>query len=411
MVVPLSTIRELDHLKSRSGLAGRNARRAVRFLDGVPDEEGRIIDPKVVSLRSIDSNPWSDLSIPTEWDPFRTEADTELLVLAHSAGTLVTNDTILRVKARHLGIRTMGFQPPPVREEPPFTGVLEITQERFGVDVWYGKKGEGVYPLEVLELDLIKDLCPNQFLVVKGTDIVLRFRGEDKTLLKVQEHNHIKKFKPRNLEQRLALDLLLDPEVHLVTLLGRAGGGKTLCALAAGVHQTMAKRTYQSMVVTRPILPMGRDIGYLPGGLDEKLGPWLQPIKDNLKWLLGDGDASRKGKEHLENTIAHLQDTGLLEVQAMPHIRGRSISRSWLLVDEAQGTTAHEIKTILTRPGEGTKVILTGDIDQIDHPDLNAHTNGLSLVVDKFRSSNLAGHVTLVRGERSPLATLASKLL
>jgi PhoH-like ATPase len=223
------------------------------------------------------------------------------------------------------------------------------------------------------------------------------------------------RIQPRNREQTFALDLLLDPAVQLLTLIGKAGTGKTLLALAAGLNQVADERLYDKLLVTRPVIPLGKEIGFLPGDLEEKMGPWMQPIIDNLDFLLGGGDdapVSQRGPQRgNRSNWADLKAMGLLEVEAISYIRGRSIPRQFMVVDEAQNLTPHEVKTIVTRVGQGTKIVLTGDPYQIDNPYVDAESNGLTWLVERFKGQRLAGHVTLSRGERSELAELAANLL
>ena len=212
------------------------------------------------------------------------------------------------------------------------------------------------------------------------------------------------KINARNKEQAFAIDLLMDPAVKIVSLVGRAGSGKTLMAIAAGLQQTIGLREenpYSRLIVSRPVQPMGKDIGFLPGTFEEKMLPWLMPIQDNLQTLLGNN------KSALEMYV----DSGKIEIEALTYIRGRSISNAYIIIDEAQNLTKHEIKTIITRIGEGTKIVLTGDIEQIDNVYVNETTNGLAHAVEKFKEYHLAGHVTFKKGERSDVATLASKVL
>jgi len=213
--------------------------------------------------------------------------------------------------------------------------------------------------------------------------------------------------RPRNKEQHYAMDLLLNDDVKLVTLVGKAGTGKTLLAIAAGLQKCVEEGIYQKLLVSRPIFPLGKDIGFLPGDIEEKLNPWMQPIYDNIELLLGFSKAENKeGRSHQE-----LIDLGYIEIEPLTYIRGRSIPNQFIIVDEAQNLTPHEVKTIITRVGEATKVVLTGDPYQIDNPYVDATSNGLTTVVEKFKGELVAGHVTLSKGERSPLAELASNLL
>ena len=210
--------------------------------------------------------------------------------------------------------------------------------------------------------------------------------------------------KPRNKEQNFALDLLMDPEVSIVTLVGKAGSGKTLLAVAAGLAQVLntdGVPQYNKLVISRPIQPMGKDIGYLPGTLEEKMEPWLAPVQDNLQYLMGND----------KETLKMYTFDGTIEIEALTYIRGRSISNAFMIIDEAQNLTAHELKTIITRVGENTKIVLTGDIEQIDNVYVDETSNGLAYAIEKFKSYELSGHITLVKGERSKVATLAAKVL
>lgn len=233
-----------------------------------------------------------------------------------------------------------------------------------------------------------------------------RFLAYNKPLIKAgNEKNGVWGIKPKNKEQAFAIDLLMDPDVPIVSLIGAAGCGKTLLAVAAGLEQVLEESgkepRYKRLVVSRPVMPMGKDIGFLPGTLEEKMAPWLAPVQDNLQFLMGNDKV----------TLEMYMDKGIIEVEALTYIRGRSIANSFIIIDEAQNLSVHELKTIVTRVGEGTKIILTGDIEQIDTVYLDATTNGLSYAVEKFKPYDLAGHVTLLKGERSKVATLAAKVL
>jgi PhoH-like ATPase len=253
---------------------------------------------------------------------------------------------------------------------------------------------------------------PNQFVMLVSSSnekktALVRFLSYEQPLKKVRTFTKGKVWglKPRNKEQSFALDLLMDPQVPVVSLIGKAGSGKTLLALAAALHQTFGEiandRIYSRIVVTKPVEPVGKDIGFLPGTMEEKMMPWLAPIQDNLQFLFGND----------KMTLEMHMDEGRIEVEAMTYIRGRSISNAFIIIDEAQNMNRHEIKTVLTRVGEGTKIILTGDIEQIDNVYIDGTNNGLSYVVEKFKDQDIAGHITLFKGERSRVATVAAKLL
>ena len=213
--------------------------------------------------------------------------------------------------------------------------------------------------------------------------------------------------RPRNREQSFAAELLMNDDIKLVTLVGKAGTGKTLMAIAAGLHKVTEENRYQRLLVARPIFPLGRDIGYLPGDLEEKMNPWMQPIFDNVEFLMG----LSKQERQKNRSYSELMDLGVLDIEPLTYIRGRSIPNQFMVVDEAQNLTPHEVKTIISRAGDSTKIVLTGDPYQIDNPYVDSTNNGLVHVVNRFREEKLAGHVTLSKGERSELAELATNLL
>jgi PhoH-like ATPase len=310
-----------------------------------------------------------------------------------------------------VGIRTEDYNPDNVvtSQQEMFTGFSEILIDDEHIDRFYC--GEDIF----LDEEEYSALLPNQYVMLisrvnnKRTALA-RFSSSTSPLRRVRKFdNSIFGFAPRNKEQTFAMDLLTDDNIKVVSLIGRAGSGKTLCALAAGLEQTLQNprqnvgkdSQYTKMIVSRPVQPMGRDIGFLPGTLEEKMEPWLAPIRDNLQYLLGND--KMMVQDYLEK--------GIIEIEALSYIRGRSIANAYIIIDEAQNLTRHELKTIITRVGEGTKIILTGDIEQIDNVYINETSNGLVHAVEKFKSYDVAGHVTLVKGERSEVATLGAKIL
>jgi PhoH-like ATPase len=250
-----------------------------------------------------------------------------------------------------------------------------------------------------------KKQYPNQFLVLKSglegkNSALCRYAGENKPLKRIYKQGKIWGLTAKNKEQQFAMDLLFDDSVQIISLTGKAGTGKTLLAAACGLEQVVNGTGYDKLIITRPVQPMGRDIGFLPGSLEEKMMPWIAPLRDNLEFLFGDKMA-----------LDMHMDQGEIEIEAMTFIRGRSISNAFMIVDEAQNLTAHELKTIITRVGHGTKLILTGDIQQIDNSYVDAESNGLTHAVEKFKEYDISGHVTLTKGERSKLASLAAEIL
>jgi len=419
VVIPLAVLEELDSNKKRMDEVGRNARAVCRKLDALR-EIGSL--HKWVSLENggrlcvMQSKADAREVLPSE---LQSDKNDNLIIAAALAmrkctpsPIVVSKDINVRVKCDALGVVAQDYLKLRAADQAEnlYTGVrvLNDVDDDVVARIWMSKR------LDVEELDC--ETQPNQIVVIPRKDddkatTILRRVGPDYKL--VREHHDIFGLEPRNKEQNFALDLLLDPKVNLVTLVGAAGCGKTLIALAAGLHQTIGTRSmYHKLVVTRPIEPLGRDLGYLPGTLEEKMAPWIAPIKDNLAFLLSKG---KKGKrsEDIENDpyINLLFSEGKIEIEAVTYIRGRSIPNSFIIIDEAQNLTVHQLKTIITRSGEGTKIVLCGDIHQIDASQMDAVSNGLSYVVEAFKGEDMAGHVTLLKGERSALASRAADLL
>jgi PhoH-like ATPase len=321
-----------------------------------------------------------------------------------SSVIFVTKDTNLRIKADVVGVMAQDYESDKVSLDELYTGTNEIQCSSEDVDLFYK---QGFLPLE-------EDYLPNQGLTlidsINPTHTALarynRPLRQAVPLLRAPKDG-LWGIHPRNREQQFAFDMLLNEDIQLVTLVGKAGTGKTLLAIAAGLHKSADEGQYSRLLVSRPIFPMGRDLGYLPGDIDEKLSPWMQPIFDNVELLLGAVEEGSKRKRGYKELV----DLGLLEIEPLTYIRGRSIPKQYMIVDEAQNLTPHEIKTIITRAGEGTKIILTGDPYQIDNPYIDSASNGLTYVVEKFKGEDIAGHVTLDKGERSCLAELAANLL
>jgi PhoH-like ATPase len=286
-------------------------------------------------------------------------------------------------------------------------GVRELEVGKIDIDSFYAN-GElsppaGVDGVLPNEFALLKDRnAPNHTALSKYNAQRARFVPLLKSLKEGAWG-----LRPRNKEQSFALDLLLNDEIKLVTIVGKAGTGKTLLAIAAGLQKTMEEQVYQKMLVSRPVFPLGKDIGFLPGTVEEKLNPWMQPIYDNVEFLMGLSRVDKKAGRSYKELI----DLGLVAIEPLTYIRGRSIPNQYIIVDEAQNLTPHEVKTIITRVGDNTKIVLTGDPYQIDNPYVDATSNGLVHVVNKFKHERLAGHITLTKGERSALAELASNVL
>jgi PhoH-like ATPase len=362
------------------------------------------------SLR-VELNHQSTERLPPEL--IATKADNRILATALNLKhdnlpvILVTKDTNLRIKADALGMRAEDYESDTITLDELYSGETELLVEPDAINGFYAQ-GEYTPPADPKPL-------PNEFALLKNSanpsqTALARYQQQKNVFVPITNTKHgVWGINAKNKQQQFALDLLLNDDIRLVTLVGKAGTGKTLLALAAGLEKTIEARTFQRLVVSRPVFPLGKDIGFLPGDIEEKLRPWMQPIRDNLDFLMGaSAVAGRvKGKKDLQS----LFDLGMIEVEPLTYIRGRSMPNQYLIVDEAQNLTPHEIKTIITRAGEGTKVVLTGDPYQIDNPYIDSSSNGLTFVVERFKGESIAGHITLVKGERSDLAELAATLL
>lgn len=421
LVLPLIVLEELDRHKDRQDEVGRNARETVRKLTELTKGKGKDLKNGIsrgngLGWLKVFSNEdvfVSNVNFPSELITISSGDNTIAkfciaYIKTHEAEevTLITRDLILQVKCSVLGIPWDGYKKFNVISSVNtlYSGVKEI--EDFDVQNFYNDQ-ENCFLNE--EFVVNNNLVPNEFLVLKNgsASAVAQFKNVKSPLKPIKKYSY-GKFGPRNKEQEFAMQLLLDDSVKLVTVVGSAGTGKTLLALAAGLEQVIGTRkTYRNLVVCRPIQPVGKDIGFLPGTEEEKLEPWIAPIKDNLRFLVTEG---KKGKFN-DQILQDYFDQGIIEVEAMTFIRGRSIANAFMIIDEAQNLNAHELKTIITRAGENTKIVLTGDIEQIDASNLDSISNGLTICVEKFKESQIAGHVLLKKGERSQLATLASKIL
>jgi len=415
--IPLKVLEEIDKHKKRQDMVGINARRIIRTLDdlrnhgslqkGVRLGKGKGII-KVMSYDCLKNTVFPadlDLRVPDHVIVATALAAREISPKRKTI--VVARDINMRVICDAIGLQAEDYltERAITSSEELYQGFTTISVDDQVIDRFYAS--EEIF----LEEDEIEELLySNQYLLMASNSnpkksALSRFENVHKPLHRVI-HDRIPDWKitARNKEQAFAIDLLMNPTVKIVSLVGRAGSGKTLMAIAAGLQQTIGLRgnnPYSRLIVSRPVQPMGKDIGFLPGSLEEKMLPWLMPIQDNLQHLLGND----------KNALEMYIDSGKIEIEALTYIRGRSISNAYIIIDEAQNLTKHEIKTIITRIGEGTKIVLTGDIEQIDNVYVNETTNGLAHAVEKFKEYPLAGHVTFKKGERSDVATLASKVL
>jgi len=411
VIIPIYVIEEVDQFKRESTERGRNARHIARLLDGLRERgslaKGVTLDTKGV-LR---------IAIPTIRPQLATALDhsaqdhaiLQTAINVRDSGStptvFVTMDSNLRIRADALGLDAENYENVRVEVDELDNGVVEIDVDGAVVDAFF-HDGSAASPPGV-------ELLPNVSVLLRDRlspshSALGRFDAQKDKILPLRvSREGVMGIRPKNKEQTYALDLLLDDSIRLVTLVGKAGTGKTLLALAAGLKRTIDDQVYTRLLVSRPVMPLGRDIGYLPGDIDEKLNPWMQPIFDNLEFLFSAG--AGKGRE--ARGFAELLESGQVQVEPLTYIRGRSLPHQYLIVDEAQNLTPHEVKTIITRCGEGTKIVLTGDPFQIDNPYVDSASNGLTIVADRFKREKLAGHILLSKGERSELAEIAANLL
>lgn len=409
ILIPIVVVEEIDKFKRDQSEVGRNARTISRLLDlerskgklsnGVKLESGGML---YIVLHS------AEIQIDNKSQALAKNNDNWILGVAFHYSKekseeciLVTKDVNLRIKADALGIRAEDYSNDKVQVDELYSGYTTI-------------EAEDALRTQLLAQGSIQApdyAISNQFFCLKKDgeeELLTKFNARTNRLELIPAIPEVWGIRPRNMEQRMALDLLLDPDIQLVTLVGKAGTGKTLLAIAAGLQMVVDEEGFNRLMVGRPIHPLGKDIGYLPGDIDEKIRPWMQPIFDNLEYIL-----HCTSDEHSRSsmTYEYFIQKGWMTVEPLTYMRGRSIPNQYMLVDEAQNLTPHEMKSIITRAGHGTKIVLTGDPEQIDNPYLDAATNGITYVVSRMKSHDLHGHVTLVQGERSELAELATNLL
>lgn len=413
IIIPISVIEEVDRFKKDMNETGRNARQISRYLDDLRQRGSLSSGVSLDSggtVRVALFNEEIRRLIPPELNEQR--ADNRILAIALDARSksgkvpviLVTKDTNLRIKADAVGLKAEDYESDKVSIEELYTGFAQVEVSPETVDRFYGQGW--------VKMD--ETLMPNQYVVLKDAGnpshtALAKYVAAQKRVVPVAKigKEGVWSIHPRNREQTCALDALLDDSIKLVTLVGKAGTGKTLFAIAAGLHKTAEENVFNRLLVSRPVFPMGKDLGFLPGDIEEKLAPWMQPIFDNVELLLSGHEAEKRHSRGYRELMA----MGILEIEPLTYIRGRSIPNQFLIVDEAQNLTPHEIKTIVTRAGDGTKVILTGDPYQIDNPYVDSSSNGLTYLVERFKGQEIAAHITMMKGERSALAELAANLL
>jgi PhoH-like ATPase len=413
IIIPITVIEEIDRFKKDMNETGRNARQFSRLMDsyrkegslskGLDLESGGTLRIEIYEEKVMKR-------LPPELREQR--GDNRILAVAvdlmesqkEMPVILVTKDTNLRIKADALGLAAQDYESDKVAIDDLYTGFASLEVAADVIDRFYSQGW----------LEMNNGYLPNQYVLLTETgnashSAIGRFDHVSRRMVPLGnlDKEGVWSLFPRNLEQSFALDALLDDNVKIVTLVGKAGTGKTLLAIAAGLQKTAEENVYNRLLVSRPVFPMGRDLGFLPGDIEEKLSPWMQPIFDNVELLL----SGHEGEKRHSKGYKELMAMGILEIEPLTYIRGRSIPNQYMIVDEAQNLTPHEIKTIVTRAGEGTKIILTGDPYQIDNPYVDAESNGLTYVVERLKEQTISGHVTMTKGERSELAELAANLL
>ncbi|WP_027408270.1 PhoH family protein [Anoxybacteroides tepidamans] len=416
VVIPAVVLEEVDSKKRNMDEVGRNARQVSKLIDRLR-ENGKLHEKILLDNGGVLRIELNHRSFHQLQEIFVEKTnDNRILAVAKNLSLeeqtkedgrsviLVSKDALVRVKADAIGLQAEDFLSDRVVDiDHIYTGFLELYINMEHLKRFY-EKGE-----LVLSEIAHHPFYPNQFIIMKdalgssASAIGIVDHAGKKVKKLVFQHEQVWGIRPRNVQQTMAFELLMREDISLVTLIGKAGTGKTLLALAAGLMQTEDIGTYKKLLVARPIVPVGKDIGFLPGEKQEKLRPWMQPIFDNLEYLF-----NTKKPGELDAILAGMSS---IEVEALTYIRGRSLPEQFIIIDEAQNLTKHEVKTILTRVGEKSKIILMGDPEQIDHPYLDEYNNGLTYVVEKFKEQKIAGHVRLIKGERSGLAQLAADLL
>ncbi|MBB6481584.1 PhoH family protein [Spirochaeta isovalerica] len=408
VVIPLWVLEELDHLKTEHSDRGRSARHAIRFLNDANKNcngnlrDGLKLSDNITLQVMLTHHDFKDLDLSL------TKADNKIILCAFDLQQegnkvfFVSKDINARIKALSLGVHAVDYEKHKVSIQTLYAG---YRQEKVGEDFVKEliEKGEA----ECTNNDVIANQFTEFSTEESGKTVYLsRF---DKT---ANKYFHVPSsiepvlgVSPLNVKQRMAFELLLNPDIQCVTLVGKAGTGKTLLALASGLKLVLDDKEYTRVLVSRPIIPMGKDLGYLPGAKKDKMSHWMQPLYDNLEYIIG---SSRS--QNLKS-IDHLLSNKLIEVEALTYIRGRTLPKQFIIIDEAQNLSPHEVKTIVSRAGSDTKVVLTGDPYQIDNPYLDEESNGLTYLVEAFKGQELAGHITLGKSERSKLAELATELL
>jgi len=416
--IPFVVIEELDKFKKDQNENGRNSRQFARIVDdlrtrgslatGVKLDNGGTLQITAITNSEIDEVSGMDRQI--------NDHSILLTCLALKKRglqiTFITKDINLRLKADALEIISEDYETSDLTFEELYTGQRELVASE---NLLLKFDEEKLIPLS--DLPTLQDILPNEYVHLKSAinpQVKKLGRYSKKAggiVPLIKKRDGIWGIYPRNIEQQFALDALLNEDIALVCLVGKAGTGKTLLAIAAALETCINRQIYTRVLVSRPIIPMGRDLGFLPGDVNEKLGPWMQPIFDNIDFLFGNKKGEHSAPGAASQSWEELINQGILHVEPLTYIRGRSLPSQYMIVDEAQNLSPHEVKTIITRAGEGTKIVLTGDCEQIDSPYLDSINNGLAYCIDRLKDEEIVSHAVLKVGERSPLSEIASKKL
>lgn len=392
IIIPFCVLHELDNNRKKIGLLAKNARKAIKSIDEFIKENNK----KVRFLSSDFNLPTNDLKIIACAQWIQSQENKKVCILSNDIGLRVQAHTQkIYAEGRYSTKNNIGI----------YKGYDSINIKQEYIEELYSRQNLVISKKDFTTSDgnaylnqmfILNSDYTNSTAITRITHI-----DEDNIYLSKIEKRNMWNLSPVNVEQVFATEILLEPEIELVSLVGRAGSGKTLLSIAGALEQTIENGLYDKIILIRPIVTVGNDIGYLPGSAMDKIEPWIQPFKDNLD-VLFKGD---------KRNIQNLFDSEILKIEIMSYIRGRSLPKSFIIIDECQNISPDDIKTLLTRSAKGSKIVITGDIDQIDSKHLDSYNNGLSIVIEKFKNIDLYGHVVLNKSQRSRLAELATEIL
>jgi PhoH-like ATPase len=406
IIIPVIVLEELDKMKRLPSDLGKNSRAVFRFLDSLNTlgkgdmHHGVKLENESVVRIQLEYKTDTNINLGLLINDNRIIMAALLLQQKGEKVVFVSKDLAARLKAEAIGLEVADYENLKFSYDAIYKGIRKVEAEKHDIDLFY-KDG-------YISLPVFDDAHPNEYYIMTSPEhssAVGKYDFNKKTLGSLLKSTNTWGIKPKNVEQRCAMDLLMRDDIKLVTLIGQAGTGKTLLALACGLRKVFDEGVYSRILISRPIVPLGRDIGYLPGTKEEKLFNWMQPIYDNLEFL-----CESTGSEANE-TLKWVMESKKIEMEAVTYIRGRSLPKMYMIIDEAQNLSPHEVKTIISRAGEGTKVVLTGDPTQIDNPYLNEDSNGLTYTIGKFSDRKIFGHMYMEKTERSELAAIAAEIM